>query len=242
MADITISGLTLTASVDPSMQLPSDNTTGDTVKMTIAQLESYISSKVNANLPDYTGSIRFFALNTTTPPTVIENCLLVDGSAKSTTDFPELFDKIGYRYGGSGETFYLPPKGRFIRCWDDTLGDIYTQDNVIKQTTVTSTSAGGVTPTASFKGNAASHDHDYELSRAYDEGTAANGDFIGQGQNSYVRNGTTKIKPVSLTPSGSVTVSAIPAHTHNATIGTGSETRPDAIIYYAYIQYKKLND
>ena len=42
------------------------------------------------------------------------NWLLCDGSAKSTTTYPTLFNVLGYRYGGSGGTFNVPDmKGRF---------------------------------------------------------------------------------------------------------------------------------
>jgi len=34
--------------------------------------------------------------------------LLCDGDSYSTTDFPELFDVIGYTYGGSGSSFNVP--------------------------------------------------------------------------------------------------------------------------------------
>jgi len=36
------------------------------------------------------------------------NYLLCDGSSISTTDYPDLFNLIGYTYGGSGNTFNLP--------------------------------------------------------------------------------------------------------------------------------------
>lgn len=34
--------------------------------------------------------------------------LICYGQALTTSDYPELFNVIGYRYGGSGTTFYLP--------------------------------------------------------------------------------------------------------------------------------------
>lgn len=39
---------------------------------------------------------------------VMNNWLICDGSSKSTTAYPDLFDVIGYNYGGSGGTFNVP--------------------------------------------------------------------------------------------------------------------------------------
>jgi microcystin-dependent protein len=42
--------------------------------------------------------------------------LVCDGSLQSTTTYPELFNAIGYLYGGSGTSFQLPDlRGEFIR-------------------------------------------------------------------------------------------------------------------------------
>jgi hypothetical protein len=46
-----------------------------------------------------------------------------DGASLSTTAFSLLFSKIGYTYGGSGNTFRLPDlRGEFIRSWDGGRG------------------------------------------------------------------------------------------------------------------------
>lgn len=43
------------------------------------------------------------------------NWLRMDGSGLSTSSYPDLFDCLGYTYGGSGATFYLPNlDGKFI--------------------------------------------------------------------------------------------------------------------------------
>ena len=39
---------------------------------------------------------------------VMNNWVICDGSSKSTTAYPDLFDVIGYNYGGSGGTFNVP--------------------------------------------------------------------------------------------------------------------------------------
>lgn len=49
--------------------------------------------------------------------------LKCDGSLVSRNAFPQLFDKIGYTYGGSGNDFKLPDlRGEFLRGWDDSRG------------------------------------------------------------------------------------------------------------------------
>nr|VFK58489.1 MAG: Phage Tail Collar Domain [Candidatus Kentron sp. TUN]VFK61639.1 MAG: Phage Tail Collar Domain [Candidatus Kentron sp. TUN]VFK67353.1 MAG: Phage Tail Collar Domain [Candidatus Kentron sp. TUN] len=49
--------------------------------------------------------------------------LKANGAALSTSAYPELFAVIGYTFGGSGGTFYLPDlRGEFIRGLDDGRG------------------------------------------------------------------------------------------------------------------------
>ena len=50
--------------------------------------------------------------------------LLADGASYKTTDYPELFNIIGYTYGGSGDTFNVPnlSDGRFLEG-SDTSGE-----------------------------------------------------------------------------------------------------------------------
>lgn len=42
------------------------------------------------------------------------NWILCEGQGVSTTGFAKLFSAIGYTWGGSGGTFYLPPAGVFF--------------------------------------------------------------------------------------------------------------------------------
>jgi microcystin-dependent protein len=64
------------------------------------------------------GTVQYFA-NVTAP----RGYLACAGQTVSTTTYPELFNAIGYMYGGSGALFILPDlRGEFIRGWDNTRG------------------------------------------------------------------------------------------------------------------------
>ena len=68
------------------------------------------------------GAIMDFAQDTV--PTGWLEC---DGSAQSTTAFPDLFNAIKYKYGGSGTSFNLPPaKDRFRRASGPAAGAVGT--------------------------------------------------------------------------------------------------------------------
>lgn len=44
-----------------------------------------------------------------------QNALLADGSSQDSGNYPELFEAIGYRYGGSGGSFLLPDlRSKFV--------------------------------------------------------------------------------------------------------------------------------
>lgn len=58
---------------------------------------------VNAVSPNPVGSLQAYA-----GPNAPTGWLLCDGSSYSTTAYPELYDAIGYTYGGSAGTFYVP--------------------------------------------------------------------------------------------------------------------------------------
>ena len=84
---------------------------------------------VHALLPSL---ISTYALNNLIPvgavlpyPTdaVPSGWLHCNGQSISTTDYPELFAKIGYNYGGSGSSFNVPDyRGEFLRGDDDGVG------------------------------------------------------------------------------------------------------------------------
>ncbi|MBN1824297.1 MAG: tail fiber protein [Endomicrobiales bacterium] len=55
--------------------------------------------------------------------TAPEGWFLCDGTVKPKNTYLELFDAIGYAFGGSGDNFNLPDlRGRFLRGWDNGAG------------------------------------------------------------------------------------------------------------------------
>jgi len=63
-------------------------------------------------MPDPTGSIIAYAL---APADLPIGCLYCDGSLYATTDYPVLFGKVGYTFGGSGASFSVPDlRGRTV--------------------------------------------------------------------------------------------------------------------------------
>lgn len=91
--------------------LTNDRSSGD------ANLQAQIDDlKNNTGVP--VGSIVYYAANS-----IPIGFLKCDGSFVSKTSYPRLFEKIGYTYGRSGETFGLPDlRGEFIRGFDDGRG------------------------------------------------------------------------------------------------------------------------
>ena len=85
---------------------------------------------VNALLPDL---ISNYTLNALIPvgsiiswpaSTVPTGWLEANGASFSTTDYPELFTKYGYTFGGSGSTFVIPDlRGEFLRGHDNGAGN-----------------------------------------------------------------------------------------------------------------------
>lgn len=64
------------------------------------------------------GTVTYFA-NVAAP----RGYLVCDGTAHSTTQYPELFNAIGYTYGGAGAMFNVPDlRGEFIRGIDNGRG------------------------------------------------------------------------------------------------------------------------
>jgi microcystin-dependent protein len=65
------------------------------------------------------GRVDWFGPDSTIPAWLMP----VDGQTLSKTTYPELFAAIGYTWGGSGDSFMLPPgKNRFFRHRDNTAG------------------------------------------------------------------------------------------------------------------------
>jgi len=64
------------------------------------------------------GTVQYFA-NVSSPHGYLE----CNGQSVSTATYPELFNAIGYLYGGSGATFQVPDlRGEFVRSYDDGKG------------------------------------------------------------------------------------------------------------------------
>ena len=73
------------------------------------------------------GAIFWFATNTAP-----SGYLICNGTGYSTSTYPDLFDVIGYNYGGSGSTFYLPnlvASNRFIRADSSSIGSTESNSN-----------------------------------------------------------------------------------------------------------------
>ena len=72
-----------------------------------------------ANIRTVPSGAVFYSPANYIPPGYLE----ANGQGYSRTVYPELFAVLGYTYGGSGDTFYLPDlRGQFIRGWDNGRG------------------------------------------------------------------------------------------------------------------------
>ena len=69
------------------------------------------------------GQVPVGTINAFASQVVPANYLECDGSTLSTSQFNDLFNVIGYTYGGSGTSFNIPDlRGEFIRGWDNGRG------------------------------------------------------------------------------------------------------------------------
>ncbi|WP_316186331.1 MULTISPECIES: phage tail protein [unclassified Bradyrhizobium] len=186
------------------------------------------------------GRVDWFGPDSTLPAWLLP----CDGQAVSKTTYPELFAAIGYTWGGSGDSFNLPPlRNRYTRHRDNTTGsaagavgnlqnpDIQPHTHPVSGNTGTE-SAGH---THSFSGTTgamnqnASHAHGFS---AIINGNQPPGGGIGgggafgntQGSNTSATN-TDHNHYFSGTTDG-----AAQAHTHSFSVTSGSagtsETRP----------------
>ena len=91
------------------------------------------------------GVIQAFSGNT-----IPRGFLLCDGASYKTTDYPELFDIIGYTYGGSDGTFNVPNlcDGRFLEG-SDTSGE-YVEAGLPNITGTVCAYEGDVSPNGAF--------------------------------------------------------------------------------------------
>ena len=72
------------------------------------------------------GAILFYSAGSTTLASMTDDWTLCNGAELNKFLYPELFEVIGYAYGGSGNKFNIPhlTDGKFIRC-DPTPGQIF---------------------------------------------------------------------------------------------------------------------
>ena len=81
-----------------------------------AATKAYVDSNLGDGAP--IGSVMFFS--SSAAPVSWFEC---DGSIISKTIYTDLFNVIGYTYGGSGDLFHLPDlRGEFVRGWDNGRG------------------------------------------------------------------------------------------------------------------------
>lgn len=86
----------------------SSTTWGGKSNSTLDAIDAQVFANQKAGVPIGSGAIWF----SDTPPA---NWLLIDGRSLSTAaPYDKLFAVLGYRYGGSGANFNLPPQGRFL--------------------------------------------------------------------------------------------------------------------------------
>lgn len=112
------------------------------INTTLLSLQNQINT-LNNNIVRITGSI-FISVSSTVPP----YSLLCDGSSYLVSDYQNLFNVIGYAYGGSGLNFSVPNmKSTFL------LGGNGTINNVPASNLYSGNGSSGATNTFSITGN-----------------------------------------------------------------------------------------
>lgn len=90
---------------------PSDQEVVAIVAQRIRDFKLDFHERIDLSLP--IGSILEW-----TTETCPDGFLELKGDSLSVVSYPRLFEVFGYKYGGSGDTFYLPDcRGLFVRCW-----------------------------------------------------------------------------------------------------------------------------
>lgn len=164
--------------------------------------------------------------------------LYCDGTPLNTSDYPQLFDAIGYGWGGSGGTFYLPDfRGLFMRGASDGTGQ--DPDAASRGLRVAGGNTGdnvgtyqsdqirthGHTADVSTDGH-----HNHEIVGAFSNdigpGQRVNYDFVLRNYDGELTDGDEYT-----TYSGD--------HSHSVTINSngGNETRPGNLAVYYIIKY-----
>lgn len=167
----------------------------------------------------------------------------LDGTLLPVSGYNELFNRIMYTWGGSGDLFKIPDvRGEFIRGWDNGRGiDINRifgsfQDSANKDHTHTasSNSAGGHNHTATL-GSTGAHYHN--ISASLPDITGVNIDSYG------TLNGTpgTSVTDIANDHTHDIVIDPSGNHDHSITIDNDgeSESRPRNIAFKFFIRISK---
>jgi Phage Tail Collar Domain len=167
----------------------------------------------------------------------VSDFLVANGALVATADYPELFARIGYNYGGAGASFGLPnTEGRYLRGSDGTYAvGAYLASELASHTHTASGSSsstgshshGGVTSTTAGL-------LDYYPSGVNEsdkrEGSGGLFDYI-----SSVSVGTRNLDHAH-------TISADGTHSHTITVTVnatgGTETRPATVVALGIVRYQ----
>ena len=219
----TISQLTQGANLEATDVFPADKSRGDTVKYSMQQIENVVKKAIYDAATDLTGSIHYLAYNAGLEH---GNLLKMDGRSVLVADYPELHNRIGYEWGGSGDSFSLPNHSdRFAGARSTQLNDNYLDDQIRRTTyTVNGTDLGNKTTS-----NNGDHYHGGIL------------DHVGENKVYTVSSGPTWTTNGKTNNSGEHShTTELGSHNHTVEIGTGLVTRPKTIAVWAYIQSRKF--
>jgi len=165
------------------------------------------------------GSVTMWAGATTSLPS---GWIMCDGSSYSTTGtYAGLFAVVGYRYGGSAGTFYVPKlNASYIPIGTSTLNADASRQTATPSITVT---------TSNFASTGHSHTYNFTLNNHASTGHTHTYNAVGQGNHDHSHSGTTNndtagshthtyFKPNS----GANNVTFTPATQHTHGFGTGN--------------------
>lgn len=164
-----------------------------------------------------------------------------DGRSLNASTYPELFNAIGYRYGGSNGVFNIPDtRGEFIRGWDHGRGiDAGRQLGTVQSHQIQSHSHTGNTDTAGNHRHGASigaaGNHRHGITRTAGDsgwGYSLQGDDDSRDATTYTDYAGNHSHSVSIGYAGN--------HSHSFTTNStgGSETRPRNIAMMFCIKYE----
>jgi microcystin-dependent protein len=137
--------------------------------------------------------------------------LRCDGASYNTSYYPELFDRIGYSFGGSGSSFNVPNQissfdGITLVGWESSgssVGTVIGENNV----TLTSSQAGESSTTHTHTKVALNTEHDHTLT-SYLLGTTGGGaNGSSASSRSYINN--TALSPVTNPSTSSLQTSLV---------------------------------